>query len=445
MPNDRNPSEQLSKSAKERAQRVDYGYFKRIPALRLWMLVLIIFALALVAAAAFVLSAGARGTQNALSPGPLSSPHALWAQRCEVCHTKNFSRIPDSACLKCHDGPTHPAKDVDQARLNKPTACQQCHLEHRGDIRPMVSADNCVVCHGDLKVQASAVKLRNVNITEFSAGFHPEFSPKLRGDSRPLKLNHAAHMPDKPKVVQGIKLPMQCTDCHAIDRNPRSVNPVPVTFEQNCKSCHARELEFDVYQLLKTSTPAPHTKDPRTIHEFILSTYQKLLAADPGIVRRPLGNDVVAQPNAATWLSKVVSSSEAYLFGSPDGHGGRAGKCEYCHEIAGRDAGFPVIAKVNRIQGRFEIDQPEGEPWFVRGEYSHRTHRSIQCESCHTEARTSAKTSDVLIPVMKSCLPCHASGRTGLDGCSECHLFHNKNREKEERRPTDQVLSDVLP
>ena len=44
-----------------------------------------------------------------------------------------------------------------------------------------------------------------------------------------------------------------------------------------------------MYQLLKTSTPAPHTKNSETIHEFIVGTYQKLLVADPAIARRPLG------------------------------------------------------------------------------------------------------------------------------------------------------------
>ena len=143
----------------------------------------------------------------------------------------------------------------------------------------------------------------------------------------------------------------------------------------------------------------------------------------------------VVQPNSGCVAEQSsVEASEAYLFQSPDGPTGRAGKCNYCHEFAGRQGGFPIIAKVNRcIQGRFQTDKPEGEPWFIRGEYSHREHRSIQCESCHTEARTSTKTSDVLIPVMKACLPCHADGRgAGLDRCSECHLYHNKSQEKEQ-------------
>ena len=102
---------------------------------------------------------------------------------------------------------------------------------------------------------------------------------------------------------------------------------------------------------------------------------------------------------------------------------------------------YPVVAKVNRVQGRFKESLPEGEPWLPRAEYSHRSHRSILCESCHTTAVASTKTSDVLIPKMKECLPCHTNVQAGLDRCSECHLYHNKGLENERRRSVDEFLS----
>ena len=52
----------------------------------------------------------------------------------------------------------------------------------------------------------------------------------------------------------------------------------------------------------------------------------------------------------------------------------------------------------------------------------------------HTAARKSAKTEDVLIPAMKSCLQCHGESGTTLDECSMCHLYHNRNLEKESDR-----------
>ena len=73
-----------------------------------------------------------------------------------------------------------------------------------------------------------------------------------------------------------------------------------MTFEQNCKSCHARELEFDVYHVLgPAASPAPHTKDPKTIREYIAAAYRAALAANPALARRPLGNDLAPVANAA--------------------------------------------------------------------------------------------------------------------------------------------------
>lgn len=432
------------RNTKDIARRLDFNYIKGSTTLRRWKSRLTIGVLALAGLAVVGFSFAPRTSRTLVSPGPISSPHALFADRCDACHAAAFSRIPDSACQKCHDGPAHPAKAFDQARLNSTPACVECHVEHRGDIAlAKVSDGNCTDCHRNLDAHAAGVKLKSVDITAFRPGDHPEFSPASELDLRPLKLNHAIHMPADAKVVQKIKLPMKCADCHVTDPNSATGDLIPVTFERNCKPCHARELEFDVYQVLKTSVPAPHAKDPRTIHEFIVGTYQNLLAADPGIVKRPLGNDIAPQRDRAAWLNKVVSDSEAYLFGRSAEPSSRAGKCSYCHELAGWNGGLPVIAKVNSIQGRFEKDKPESEPWFERAEFSHRAHRAVECESCHTSARTSRKTSDVLIPAMKTCLPCHSDARAGLDHCSECHLYHNKSRERDERRPTDQIVSEL--
>jgi DnaJ-class molecular chaperone len=74
---------------------------------------------------------------------------------------------------------------------------------------------------------------------------------------------------------------------------------------------------------------------------------------------------------------------------------------------------------------------PDAAPWFARAEFKHRTHRAVACESCHGAAKGSTKTSDVLIPKMETCLPCHADGQAGLDRCGVCHLYHNRSLEKD--------------
>jgi Cytochrome c7 and related cytochrome c len=416
------------------AQRIALDYLKRPAFLNsgrrklAWLLV----ALSLAAGIPMVL--GLPGGHRALLSGAVSPSHALFADRCDACHSIAFARVPDQACETCHDGAPHPAKSIDTVRPNEAIACAACHVEHRGAM-PLanVANGNCTRCHSDLRAHATGVRLASISITAFRPRKHPEFSALSTPDVRPIRLNHAVHMPAKPTVIRGMKLPMQCTDCHRADPASPTGDPLPVTFEQNCRSCHARELEFDVYELLgPNGAPAPHTKDPRSIHQFIVDAYRQAMAADPSIVRRRLGNDVEPPASAAAWLDKVVRDSESFLFQR---------KCNYCHESVSMDQGLPIVPKVNEIHGRYVESKPQGEPWLPRGEFSHRAHRAVECQSCHVKARASARTADVLIPAMESCLPCHEGGSAGLDRCSTCHRYHNRSLEQDHRRPTQRVLA----
>ena len=82
----------------------------------------------------------------------------------------------------------------------------------------------------------------------------------------------------------------------------------------------------------------------------------------------------------------------------------------------------------------------------ARGEFSHRAHRAVDCSGCHSAARSSENTADVLIPAMKDCLKCHGSSGTHLDRCSECHLYHNKTEERrKDGRPADLLIGRLGP
>src|ERR1035441_9500781 len=370
------------------AQRIDLGYLNRPRLLAVarsrlaWLLV----AAAVAASVPLVLGVG--GSRRAIANGPVSEAHDLFAQRCEVCHDQLFKGAPAE-----------------------------------------VASNHCTSCHADLKAHSSGVTIKAVSITAFRAEKHPEFSAGTMTDARPLRLNHAIHMPAQAKTIRGVKLPMKCGDCHVTDRNSATGALLPVTFEQNCKQCHARELEFDVYHLLgPDGPPAPHTKDPKTIHEFITGAYRDALAANPAMVRKPLGNDLAP---AANWLERVVKDSEDYLFGR---------KCGYCHTMTA----YAVVKPVNRIAGRYGETKPEGEPWFARAEFAHRAHRAVECEACHTAARTTTRRAVFLIPAMKISRACQGKSETGLDRCSECHLYHNRTLEKDrERRPVQELTGSA--
>jgi hypothetical protein len=114
-----------------------------------------------------------------------------------------------------------------------------------------------------------------------------------------------------------------------------------------------------------------------------------------------------------------------------------ATKVQYCHQTTGPGE----VLKVNRIAGRYVESKPDGAPWMERGEFSHRSHCAVECESCHAQARKSTKTQDVLIPAVKSCFQCHGESGTRLDECALCHLYHNRNREKERERKLREVIA----
>jgi len=414
------------------AQRLDLGYLKRAAAILLirkrltWALV----AGAVLASVPLVMGIG--GSRKTLESRGLSEAHALFEKRCEVCHAQAFAGVSDKACQQCHDGAPHPAKQVDSAvHANAQVRCAECHTEHRGKARlAAVGNAHCTSCHADMAAHATGAKVRNVSA--FRPDRHSEFSPVGMKDDRPLRLNHAIHMPAEPKTIRDVKLPIKCGDCHVVDRNSPTGQLLPVTFDANCKSCHARELEFDVDHVVsRFPMPAPHAKDAKVIHEFIWNAFAGALKASPALARRPVGNDLVAQPSAQAWMQRVVKDAETYLFGR---------KCGYCHQTMGDGE----VRKVNRISGRYVEGKPDGDPWFARGEFAHRSHRAVECESCHTAARTSTKTEDVLIPAMRTCTPCHGDSGTSLDDCAKCHRYHNRSLEKD-RMPGKTLVGQTEP
>ncbi|HLK64999.1 MAG TPA: hypothetical protein VKU19_16265 [Bryobacteraceae bacterium] len=446
MPKEEKPLEyqRRIRDTKGVAQRLDLNYLKRVPFLLLFRKQVTWILLALAALVSVPLMLGVGGSRRVLSTGPLSESHTVFEGRCEVCHAQAFARVKDAACQRCHDGAPHPAKSIDTAKANTTPLCVDCHVEHRGGRRlAEVASANCTRCHSNLQEHAQNVKIKGVEITAFRANKHPEFSTASMKDDRPFQLNHMKHMEADPKKFPRMKLPMHCVDCHKVDANSPTGNLIPMTFEASCKSCHRPELQFDRYQLLgDAAQESPHTRDQKTIREFIDKSYKDALAARPSLTQAQLGVDAVVISNPEAWLARVTNDSYEYLFEK---------KCPYCHQMESRyevkkiDPRPPVSATAPEqaplgILGRY----PEGKPWVQRAEFSHRAHREVACESCHQAAAKSTQTSDVLIPVMKSCLPCHGENRAGLDRCSECHLYHNRSLEQErERRPTDQIIGTL--
>jgi hypothetical protein len=421
-------------STKDRAQRLDISYQRHLPRFLTARWTLSLIAAGAAAALSVPLIFGLGSSRKALVNGPISRSHAMFEQNCQSCHVPGFGGVSNEKCQSCHDAPSHPAKSFDTAKLKNEPDCAQCHLEHSGKAMLSDVADgNCTTCHANLNERGVGVKLKNTDIRAFQPGKHPQFSSSDLKDERPLKLNHAAHMPLVPKSVNKIQLPMKCVDCHQTDTKSETGALKPVTFEEHCRSCHKRELEFDVYALMgESAVPSPHTKDPVSIRQVIRDTFLAFANANPAALQRPLRNELDPLSREA-WLDRVSRDSEKYLFEQ---------KCKYCHEYGGLNDGMPVVKPVSPIRGHYNPAKP-AEPelsFFKRGEFRHRDHRPVTCESCHVAARASDKTSDVIIPKMESCVSCHGDSGTALDRCGTCHLYHNRDKETDkERRSIDEI------
>jgi hypothetical protein len=419
---------------KSYAQRIDLEYVRRPDAVRARLRRLTWIALIATALCVTPFLIGTGSAKKVFSNGPLSRSHAVFESACSQCHVAAFSSVPDNACEACHDGAEHPAKSFDRATLINEPRCAECHVEHRGTpVLTEVRNAYCTDCHSDLHARGRNVNIAGLRVTAFRAGKHPEFSANARPDTRPLKLNHAVHMHPLPgQTTTGINLPMQCEQCHETDLNSPKGGFVPVQFDRHCRSCHEHELSFDVRSVLgNQSRPAPHTRDPQSIHQHIEKTYRDLLAAQPDLYKRDLGRDFPSSPTPAAWTARLVSESAGFLFDR---------KCLYCHEYQGRNGVLPVVAKVNPVAGRHLEEPQTPEPWLLRAEFSHRAHRALDCESCHTGSRDSRSTADILIPKLSSCTSCHGDSGTPIDNCSQCHLYHNRSREKQIRSPLKRLF-----
>jgi len=419
-------------TTKDLVKRIDLFYFKKPNSFRdlkrklTWGLPLF----ALLAVLPFVFGVG--GGEKAFSNGPISKPHQVFEQNCQACHVAAFSHVKDDACLACHDGPAHVTAVNDAYNASLPD-CATCHLEHEGnDELAFVGDALCTNCHGDLTRVAAESASNSRSISEFVPGGHPDFPDPGQTDNRPLKLNHAVHMPLEARKIRDIELPMACSDCHQTDAASPTGDLLPVTFDEHCLSCHKRELEFDVFGVLSDPQPAPHTRNVAEIRAIMREAYAAEAARNPAILERPLGRSLDREPSLAAWLERVQTASEEFLFNR---------KCVYCHELGPSGPLGPTVLETAPIIGRFASDQERSEPWLEDATFSHHAHRAVTCSSCHTEAATSGQTSDILIPHLAGCVDCHGSSGSLRDTCAQCHLYHDRSLGIErDRRPIDELI-----
>jgi hypothetical protein len=426
---------QRIRTTKERARRIDLMYFARPHWLRQWRFWLSC-AIPLVALG-WLFTMHAQGGQRAFSSGPLSRSHALFTQRCELCHLGMpggyFQNVSDKACLSCHDAPLH------HASQRFTPACSSCHVEHKGAPRLAATADSvCTECHANLHSRDA-----DLHVARSIQGFgedHPEFAALREGTEDPggIKLNHYLHL-QSLLGPSHTRVQLTCSDCHRSPRGDKEVWPyagvqsrpgsatrdiaevrtshdasylAPPRFVENCAGCHW--LDFDKRF---PQEQVPHDK-PDAVHAFLQKRFAEYIAAHPGEVHEALRLDrqIPERPTVARvardareWVGFRVEEAEDLLWRKT---------CKQCHALRVGTGPLPEIAKSN-ITPR----------WMPHAEFDHDSHRMMTCESCHTKATSSHETADVLLPSIKTCQECHREPGPAKEfaegSCFECHQYHN--------------------
>ena len=463
------------RTAKSLGQRHDFHYFQKWGRWRLVRAILMSVGPAL--AAVWLIGYAVQRNSEPYASGPLSSVHSFTGKRCDTCHapviqTKLVSfgfrkHVTDQSCLSCHQAPAH------QATLVTFTPdCASCHTEHVGSEHLRQTADEtCVQCHGDLKVKTGSPHYQTA-VYNFNSK-HPEFAPLRENfrDPGTIKLNHAVHMRAGLLGPNSQAVQMQCQDCHRTpadqtapwkygqgrvvnaalhseDPHNPAMPPEPnhpeagraymaaPTYASACQSCHA--LQFDNH----FSESVPHDT-PQVVHAFIVNKLTQYIRQHPEAIHespRPsrlmFGGTISREPqtarvahNAEEWVELHAADAENLLWHKT---------CLQCHTLnySRTDqnglAGLPTVAPSNIKQ-----------VWLPNSVFSHYSHASFDCKSCHTKTLSSQETSDVLIPSIKTCQDCHNGEPTRIgqaqNGCFLCHQYHNWKQRNEPFVPSHSI------
>jgi ssDNA-binding Zn-finger/Zn-ribbon topoisomerase 1 len=426
-----------TRTTKKLAKRIDLQYFARPHPFRRWRFWLSISIPAI--ALGWFLSQRAQGGEKVYSSGPLSRAHAVFTQRCSLCHVaqaRDFTaHVTDKACLTCHDAPPHHANQTFNPE------CSSCHVEHKGEAILKATADvSCTQCHAKLRTRDG--QPHYVASISGLVGNHPNFTVLRSGAADPggVRLNHYLHLQPNLTGPDNSRVQMTCGDCHVPSNTRYSPYGAPriqeavvagvsskrsrehaylpqPEFARQCAGCHT--LQFDKRF---GNDQVPHDKPP-VVHAFLMKKFGEFIAAHPEAVHEattPLREipererpSRIAR-NASEWIAFRVDDAEWLLYTKT---------CKQCHTLIQTSGQLPEVAKSN-ITAR----------WLAHAEFDHQAHRIMNCTTCHSRAPESRETSDVLLPAIETCQQCHrsqGSAKEAAEGrCFECHEYHDWTKEK---------------
>ncbi len=368
----------------------------------------------------------------------------------------------DESCQKCH-----PLHNFHEPNVAWEYSCSACHQEHRGGgpmKQPAVA--HCVRCHGDRDVMTAAgVKGGMLSQADFQFQFdwsrktfrperppvgytqvihefsqdHPDFqvhSSELT-DPNTLRFSHSTHLSDSPKMTLRNGKKLDCIFCH--QPGPGGVYYKNVTYENNCRECHA--LQFDKENPTLT---IPHG-NPAFVHAFVRSLPQQFaefaqrnrnITSDKGVkefvqdrlaaMRQTYGSG--EQLEEAVFFSDEHTGPASNIGALGDNARSLFPGCVYCHEVK-RGTDVPVVTA-----------PVMPERWLNRGRFDHSRHTSLTCTTCHM-ASSSKQASDIVLPTKSVCASCHQPQGAARSDCFECHSYHHLREVPNQNRGVQASIS----
>ena len=372
------------------------------------------------------------GTEQWWLAGPIHSAHTTISDECEACHINAFERVPDVACLDCHEVTRHVQQNGHT--VMGAVRCASCHLEHNEPPQLVKQQQSlCTDCHlhlpDDVALQAAGDFLDahpDFNVSLLLPGAtmqdewhvqHGSLAAAAGQDRSNLKFDHAKHLDADGILTPDGKHVMECAECHVAETGGAGFQPV--SMDERCSACHS--LAFDPDDPTRV---VPHGDAEAVVQSLVEYYSARLLGGDPAAdeqrLRRPGQSLTRAERDraAAEARSKALDVA-ADLF--------ERQACSNCHEVTKTEGDeFPWRVTPVRLTQQF----------FAHANFSHAAHDNdpAACDSCHA-ASDSTSATDVLIPDIDNCRSCHGSGigrRNAGDQvastCVQCHGFHSDEK-----------------
>jgi pSer/pThr/pTyr-binding forkhead associated (FHA) protein len=402
-----------------------------------WVSVAAVLALAVALPAVVLLGPGPAGFMRG-SPlpddswwlaGPIHRGHSTIGDECEVCHVSAFQRVPDAACVECHEASRHVADD-EHAVLGE-TRCASCHLEHNEPAQLVKRHQGlCADCHNDLpagielqpasdfldahpdsKVSLKLSETNDDGETEWVIT-HLRLADAQGGDRSNLTFNHKVHLdPDGIVTPDGNRV-IECAECHVPE--PGGALMKPIAMDEHCSGCHTLSFDPD-----DPSRSVPHGEPAAVVQALIEFYSARLLGDDPGAVEQRLRRP--GQRLSREDRDRVAAEArEQAMAVAADLFERRA--CATCHEVTRSDGDLPWHVRPVQLTAYF----------YPHANFTHAAHDTevTDCDGCHN-ASASETSRDVLIPDIDTCRECHGSGIARRNNASQlpsacimCHNFH---------------------